>query len=201
MNTSGSFATARKPVLSADIGYLSATLHRTKSYAATSRMTGVSEATLRQVLPRPEARITIVPNVPEPSPTSLTIKQLLMLMCAEEEVSYEDMMGQSRKQNLARPRQRCMWAMKKMKPNLSYPEVGRRFGGRDHTTVLHAVRQIEERYRTDEEERAKVNRLINVIREAEGFDKTIESIDYEIADLESRIMILKAKREEMTYAA
>ena len=43
---------------------------------------------------------------------------------------------------MARPRQAAMWLAKKLTTR-SLPDIGRRFGGRDHTTVLHAVRRIE----------------------------------------------------------
>ncbi|MCA6238081.1 MAG: chromosomal replication initiator protein DnaA, partial [Phenylobacterium sp.] len=42
----------------------------------------------------------------------------------------------------ARPRQAAMWIAKQITTR-SLPDIGRRFGGRDHTTVLHAVRRIE----------------------------------------------------------
>jgi chromosomal replication initiator protein len=44
---------------------------------------------------------------------------------------------------VARPRQAAMWLAKKLTTR-SLPDIGRRFGDRDHTTVLHAVRRIEE---------------------------------------------------------
>ena len=44
---------------------------------------------------------------------------------------------------VARPRQVAMWLCKQLTPR-SLPEIGRKFGGRDHTTVMHAVRKIEE---------------------------------------------------------
>ncbi|WP_334175968.1 helix-turn-helix domain-containing protein, partial [Pseudoxanthobacter sp.] len=49
---------------------------------------------------------------------------------------------------IVRPRQIAMYLAKTMTPR-SLPEIGRQFGGRDHTTVLHAVRKIEELARTD----------------------------------------------------
>jgi chromosomal replication initiator protein len=44
---------------------------------------------------------------------------------------------------IVKPRQIAMYLAKTLTPR-SFPEIGRRFGGRDHTTVLHAVRKIEE---------------------------------------------------------
>src|SRR5207249_11514021 len=49
---------------------------------------------------------------------------------------------------VARPRQVAMYLAKQLTTR-SLPEIGRKFGGRDHTTVMHAVRKIEELTRTD----------------------------------------------------
>jgi chromosomal replication initiator protein len=44
---------------------------------------------------------------------------------------------------VARPRQVAMWFCKQLTPR-SLPEIGRKFGDRDHTTVMHAIRKIDE---------------------------------------------------------
>jgi chromosomal replication initiator protein len=49
---------------------------------------------------------------------------------------------------IARPRQIAMYLSKQLTPR-SLPEIGRRFGGRDHTTIMHGVRKIEELMATD----------------------------------------------------
>jgi chromosomal replication initiator protein len=49
---------------------------------------------------------------------------------------------------IARPRQIAMYLSKQLTPR-SLPEIGRRFGGRDHTTIMHGVRRIEELKTTD----------------------------------------------------
>jgi chromosomal replication initiator protein len=54
-----------------------------------------------------------------------------------------DLLGKSRSRSVARPRQIAM-ALTKELTNHSLPEIGDAFGGRDHTTVLHACRRIEE---------------------------------------------------------
>ena len=53
-----------------------------------------------------------------------------------------DLLSSRRTANVVRPRQIAMYLAKMLTPR-SLPEIGRRFGGRDHTTVLHAVRKIE----------------------------------------------------------
>ena len=57
-------------------------------------------------------------------------------------VSRADLLSSRRTANVVRPRQIAMFLAKTLTLR-SLPEIGRRFGGRDHTTVLHAVRKIE----------------------------------------------------------
>ncbi len=58
-------------------------------------------------------------------------------------IRLSDMIGPKRLRSYARPRQVAMYLAKQL-TNRSLPEIGRRFGGRDHTTVMHGVRRIEE---------------------------------------------------------
>ena len=57
-----------------------------------------------------------------------------------------------RSRSVARPRQIAMYLAKSI-TSRSLPEIGRKFGGRDHTTVMHAVKKIEQKF--DEKELAK----------------------------------------------
>lgn len=64
--------------------------------------------------------------------------------CEQLGVSVEDVKGSRRFRRIIVVRQTLMWEIKKLvQPSISLPELGRIFGGRDHTTCLHAVRKIE----------------------------------------------------------
>jgi chromosomal replication initiator protein len=64
-------------------------------------------------------------------------------VCAEHyHMRQADLISERRNRAIARPRQAAMWLAKHL-TSRSLPDIGRRFGGRDHTTVLHAVRRIE----------------------------------------------------------
>lgn len=54
----------------------------------------------------------------------------------------------SREPRISHPRQVAMFFARKLTP-MSYPEIGRRFGGRDHSTVIHAMRAVERRAAED----------------------------------------------------
>ena len=62
------------------------------------------------------------------------------------------------------PRQIGMYLAKKM-TSRSLPEIGRRFGGRDHSTVLHAVRKIDDQIRKDERLAREVALLIRLVEQ------------------------------------
>ena len=58
-------------------------------------------------------------------------------------IRTSDMFSARRARSIARPRQIAMYLAKNLTTS-SYPEIGRKFGGRDHTTIMHAVKKIEE---------------------------------------------------------
>lgn len=74
-----------------------------------------------------------------------------------------DLLSERRTRAVARPRQIAMYLCKQLTTR-SYPDIGRRFGGRDHTTVLHGVRKIEELLATDEQIAKDVEALIRKLR-------------------------------------
>ena len=77
------------------------------------------------------------------SEKKLTIEEIMKRTCEHYNLRMSDMTSARRSRSVARPRQMAMWLAKKLTPR-SYPEIGRKFGGKDHTTVLYAVRKIEE---------------------------------------------------------
>ncbi len=77
-------------------------------------------------------------------------------------IKVADMYSKKRTRNLARPRQMAMYLAREL-TDLSYPEIGQAFGGRDHTTVLHACGKIEELKSADQNLRRDYNLLIQVL--------------------------------------
>lgn len=58
-------------------------------------------------------------------------------------IRYEEIVGATRKKVVALARHEAMYEVRMRRPDLSLPKIGRLFGGRDHTTVLYAVRKVE----------------------------------------------------------
>ena len=77
------------------------------------------------------------------SDRKVTIEEIIRKVADHYNLRMTDLMSARRSRSVARPRQVAMF-LSKMLTSKSLPEIGRRFGGRDHTTVIHAVRKIEE---------------------------------------------------------
>jgi chromosomal replication initiator protein len=75
-------------------------------------------------------------------PRRIRVEDILRIVAKHYGVSRADLLSSRRTANVVRPRQIAMYLAKTLTLR-SLPEIGRRFGGRDHTTVLHAVRKIE----------------------------------------------------------
>ena len=76
------------------------------------------------------------------SSRQVSIDEIQKRVAAHYDVRVAEMFSARRARNIARPRQVAMYLAKTL-TSFSYPEIGRQFGGRDHTTVMHAVRTIE----------------------------------------------------------
>jgi chromosomal replication initiator protein len=72
----------------------------------------------------------------------VTIEEIQKAVVEHYSIRMADMTSARRSRAVARPRQVAMYLAKQLTPR-SLPEIGKKFGGRDHTTVMHAVRQIE----------------------------------------------------------
>jgi chromosomal replication initiator protein len=73
----------------------------------------------------------------------VTLDQIIKTTCDYYNIRQADITGASRARAVARPRQMAMYLSKALTTR-SYPEIARKLGGRDHTTVLYGVRKIEE---------------------------------------------------------
>jgi chromosomal replication initiator protein DnaA len=92
----------------------------------------------------------------------VTLENIQRTVAEYYKMRLTDLLGKKRTRSIARPRQVAM-ALAKELTNHSLPEIGQAFGGRDHTTVLHACRKIKELRDTDarvDEDYANLNRIL-----------------------------------------
>ncbi len=92
------------------------------------------------------------------------IEDIQRIVARHYNVSRQELVSNRRTRVIVKPRQIAMYLAKTMTPR-SFPEIGRRFGGRDHTTVLHAVRKIEELIGDDSKLGHEVELLKRLINE------------------------------------
>ncbi|WP_417668310.1 chromosomal replication initiator protein DnaA [Roseibium sp.] len=94
------------------------------------------------------AEMTLRDLIRSSEPRRVKIEDIQRVVSKHYNVTKADLLSARRTRTIVRPRQIAMYLAKVMTPR-SLPEIGRRFGNRDHTTVLHAVRKIEELARAD----------------------------------------------------
>ena len=82
------------------------------------------------------------------SDRKVTIEDIQRKVAEHYNIRLSDMIGPKRVRTIARPRQVAMY-LAKVLTTRSLPDIGRRFGGRDHTTIMHGVRKVEELKATD----------------------------------------------------
>jgi len=82
------------------------------------------------------------------SDRKITVEEIQRKVAEHYNIRLSDLVGPRRMRSFARPRQVAMWLSKAL-TSRSLPEIGKRFGGRDHTTIMHGVRKIEELRQTD----------------------------------------------------
>lgn len=88
---------------------------------------------------QPEIVWPVIPEIP--SEVFSHIVQIQRVVAAHYNILITDIRSARRTANIVRPRQVAMYLCRTL-TNKSYPEIGLRFGGRDHTTVLHAFNKI-----------------------------------------------------------
>ena len=92
------------------------------------------------------------------------IEDILMIVSRHYKVPRNDLLSSRRSRDVVRPRQIAMYLAKAL-TSRSLPEIGRRFGGRDHTTVLHSVRKVEQMMKDDGDLAQEIELLKRMLEE------------------------------------
>ena len=97
-------------------------------------------------------------------PRRVRIDDILRTVSKHYGVNRGDLLSGRRNRSIVRPRQIGMY-LAKLLTSRSLPEIGRRFGNRDHTTVLHAIRKIEQLMNDDTQLREEIELLKRLLRD------------------------------------
>jgi len=95
---------------------------------------------------------------------NVTIDNILRVVADEYKLSYSDLKGKKRTKNIAFPRQIAMYIAREI-TEYSTTELGFEFGGRDHTTVMHACQKIEEMLKLDPNLESRIQALVRGIKD------------------------------------
>jgi chromosomal replication initiator protein len=98
------------------------------------------------------------------TPTGLTIESIQREVAAYFDIKLHDLKGPKRHRAVAHPRMIAMFLARKL-TSMSYPEIGSRFGGKDHSTVISAVRKIERLCAEEPTVRSVVNTIETHLRQ------------------------------------
>ncbi len=110
----------------------------------------VAHATLVGCPVNLETTQTVLQDLLRTSDRRVTIEEIQKQVANHYNIKVSDMHSPRRARMVARPRQIAMFLSKQL-TSRSLPDIGRKFGGRDHTTVMHAVRKVEELITQDPE--------------------------------------------------
>jgi len=93
----------------------------------------------------------------------VNIERIKKIITDDYNLRMEDMQSKKRTQNIAFPRQIAMYLSREL-TDFSLPHIGDEFGGRDHTTVIHAHNKIQEKIENENDFSNKIERLIDTIK-------------------------------------
>ena len=93
-------------------------------------------------------------------PAGLTIDHIARTIASHYRMSIEELKSKNNSRAIAVPRQVAMYLCKRLTRH-SFPEIGREFGGKHHTTVMHSVDKIDSLTKTDRNFHKEINELID----------------------------------------
>lgn len=92
----------------------------------------------------------------------VTIEKIIRAVSAHYDMSVEEILSKSNARAIAMPRQVAMYLCKRLTQH-SFPEIGKAFGGKHHTTVMHSVEKIDAMTREDRDFHKELGELIDSI--------------------------------------
>ncbi len=100
----------------------------------------------------------VLKNIVDLDEHRVSIENIQRLVCKEFGLSLAQLKSKNNSKKIAYPRQIAMYLAKQLTPT-SLPQIGREFGGKHHTTVLHSINKIEDLRKTDRELHRLINKL------------------------------------------
>lgn len=113
-----------------------------------------------------ERTLTVLDRLyPAPAARRHSIGAIQRAACEAFDISLDDLLSRSRATRIVRPRQLAMFLSRDL-TDTTLPVIGQQFGGRDHTTVMHACQQVQRRLTNDKDLRAAITRMRAILDES-----------------------------------
>ncbi len=113
---------------------------------------------VNQDIDAPLAADALKDIIPSRKPRAITVQTIQELVAEKYGITLEDFAARKRTRSIAFPRQIAMYLARQM-TDLSLPKIGEKFGGRDHTTVIHAFDKISDMVETDNVLKAEIEEI------------------------------------------
>ena len=130
---------------------------------AVNRLVAANQLT-NEPISVPLAERTLADLVRARETRRVRIEDILRIVSRHYKVPRNELLSSRRSRDVVRPRQIAMYLAKSL-TSRSLPEIGRRFGGRDHTTVLHSVRKVEQMMKDDADLTQEIELLKRMLEE------------------------------------
>lgn len=130
---------------------------------AVNRLVAANQLT-GELITVPLAEKTLADLIRARDAKRVRIEDILKIVSRHYKVPRNELLSARRSRDVVRPRQIAMYLAKAL-TSRSLPEIGRRFGGRDHTTVLHSVRKVEQMIKDDVELGQEIELLKRMLEE------------------------------------
>ena len=144
---------------------LSVTSHGRDLDGAVNRLVAANHLT-GEAITVPLAEKTLADLIRTREAPRVRIDDILRIVSRHFKIPRTDLLSSRRSRDIVRPRQIAMYLAKSL-TSRSLPEIGRRFGGRDHTTVLHSVRKVEQLMQDDGDLCQEIELLKRMLAELE----------------------------------
>jgi len=112
----------------------------------------------------PDSAAEILADMISDMSKSITLNMITQQVCRTYNLEKQMLMDKSRKQHIAFPRQVAMYLANHLIPSLSLKEIAEYYNRKDHTTVIHAKKIVENEFRTDDQFRSQVELMISNLR-------------------------------------
>jgi chromosomal replication initiator protein len=99
-----------------------------------------------------------------PRQANMSMETIQRVVAEEFHLSLNDLKGKKKTQNIVYPRQLAMFIIREI-TEYTTTEIGQAFGGRDHTTVMHACQKIEERIKAEPSMDSTIQSLIRAVKD------------------------------------